>query len=55
MKVTLEEMQAFVVVVDCGSVTAAAGQLGQTTSGISRALGRLESKLGDDAAGTAPP
>ncbi|ADM96570.1 LysR family transcriptional regulator [Dickeya dadantii] len=46
MKVTLEEMQAFVVVVDCGSVTAAAGQLGQTTSGISRALGRLESKLG---------
>ncbi|GAB7258695.1 MULTISPECIES: LysR family transcriptional regulator [Dickeya] len=46
MKVTLEEMQAFVVVVDCGSVTAAAGQLGQTTSGISRALSRLESKLG---------
>ncbi|MEQ4511221.1 LysR family transcriptional regulator [Dickeya zeae] len=46
MKVTLEEMQAFVVVVDCGSVTAAAGQLGQTTSGISRALSRLENKLG---------
>ncbi|WJM84444.1 LysR family transcriptional regulator [Dickeya chrysanthemi] len=46
MKVTLEEMQAFVAVVDSGSVTAAAGQLGQTASGISRALGRLESKLG---------
>ncbi|WP_192458367.1 LysR family transcriptional regulator [Musicola keenii] len=46
MKITLEEMQAFIAVVDCGSVTAAAGQLGQTASGISRAIGRLESKLG---------
>lgn len=46
MKVTLEELQAFVVVVDTGSITAAAEQLGQTTSGISRALRRLEDKLG---------
>ncbi|CPR14772.1 LysR family transcriptional regulator [Brenneria goodwinii] len=46
MKVTLEELQAFVVVVDTGSITAAAEQLGQTTSGISRALRRLEGKLG---------
>ncbi|ROH79478.1 LysR family transcriptional regulator [Lonsdalea populi] len=46
MKVTLEEMQAFVVVADSGSFTAAANQLAQTTSGISRALSRLENKLG---------
>lgn len=46
MKVTLEELQAFVAVVDTGSITAAAEQVGQTTSGISRALRRLEGKLG---------
>ena len=45
MKSTLEELQAFVAVVDGGSITAAADQLGQTVSGISRALGRLERKL----------
>jgi DNA-binding transcriptional LysR family regulator len=45
MKTTLEELQAFVAVVDAGSITAAAAQLGQTVSGISRALGRLEKKL----------
>ncbi|SFD70358.1 LysR substrate-binding domain-containing protein [Paracidovorax konjaci] len=45
MKTTLEELQAFAAVVDAGSVTAAAGQLGQTVSGISRALARLEKKL----------
>ncbi|GLS06066.1 LysR family transcriptional regulator [Chitiniphilus shinanonensis] len=45
MKSTLDELQAFLVVVDTGSITAAARQLGQTTSGISRALGRLEEKL----------
>lgn len=45
MKTTLEELQAFVAVVDGGSITAAADQLGQTVSGISRALGRLERKL----------
>jgi DNA-binding transcriptional LysR family regulator len=45
MKTTLEELQAFTTVVDTGSITAAAEQLGQTVSGISRALGRLERKL----------
>lgn len=45
MKTSTEELAAFVAVVDCGSITAAAEQLGQTTSGISRALARLEKKL----------
>jgi DNA-binding transcriptional LysR family regulator len=45
MKTTLEELQAFSAVVAGGSITAAAEQLGQTVSGISRALARLESKL----------
>ncbi|MDB5848552.1 MAG: LysR family transcriptional regulator [Rhodoferax sp.] len=45
MKITLEELTAFTAVVDTGSITAAAAQLGQTTSGVSRALGRLEEKL----------
>ncbi|WP_313319287.1 LysR substrate-binding domain-containing protein [Stenotrophomonas sp.] len=46
MKTTLDEMQAFIAVIDTGSITAAAELLGQTTSGVSRALGRLEEKLG---------
>lgn len=46
MKTTFEELIAFRTVVDTGSITAAAEQLGQTTSGISRALRRLETKLG---------
>ncbi len=45
MKLTLEELAAFVAVVDTGSITAAAEQLGQTVSGISRAPSRLEDKL----------
>jgi DNA-binding transcriptional LysR family regulator len=45
LKITLEELRAWVVVVDTGSITAAAEQLSQTTSGISRALSRLEKKL----------
>ncbi|WP_067706226.1 LysR family transcriptional regulator [Erwinia sp. ErVv1] len=45
MKITLDELRAWVVVVDTGSITAAAEQLSQTTSGISRALSRLEKKL----------
>lgn len=45
MKTTIEELMAFRTVVDAGSITAAADQLGQTVSGISRALGRLEKKL----------
>ena len=46
MKTTLDEMQAFIAVIDSGSITAAAETLGQTTSGVSRALARLEEKLG---------
>ncbi|KAF1013006.1 MAG: HTH-type transcriptional regulator DmlR [Stenotrophomonas maltophilia] len=46
MKTTLDEMQAFLAVIDSGSISAAADQLGQTPSGVSRALGRLEEKLG---------
>lgn len=45
MKSTLEELQAFSAVVANGSITGAAEQLGQTVSGISRALARLEKKL----------
>lgn len=45
MKTTIEELVAFRAVVDTGSITAAAEQLGQTVSGISRALSRLEQKL----------
>jgi len=46
MKTTLEELLAFRAVVDTGSITAAADQLAQTVSGVSRALSRLEKKLG---------
>jgi DNA-binding transcriptional LysR family regulator len=46
MKTTLEELQAFATVAATGSITAAAEALGQTVSGVSRALGRLEKKLG---------
>ena len=45
MKTTLDELLAFAAVVDAGSITAAAEQLGQTVSGISRSLSRLEKKL----------
>jgi len=45
VKTTLEELQTLVTIVDTGSITAAAEQLGQTPSGTSRALGRLEEKL----------
>ncbi|MNF41678.1 HTH-type transcriptional regulator DmlR [compost metagenome] len=45
MKSTLDELQAFTAVVDTGSITAAAEQLAQTASGVSRALSRLEDKL----------
>ena len=45
MKTTLDELQAFVAVVDSGSITAAADRLGLTISAASRTLGRLEEKL----------
>lgn len=46
MKITLDELLAFATVVDTGSITAAAESLEQTVSGVSRALSRLEEKLG---------
>src|SRR5450830_10971 len=45
MKTTLDEMQAFIAVVDSGSITAAANELGLTISATSRTLSRLEDKL----------
>ncbi|MBY4897944.1 LysR family transcriptional regulator [Cupriavidus sp. AU9028] len=45
MKTTLDEMQAFLAVVDSGSLSQAAQRLEMTVSAISRALGRLEEKL----------
>ncbi len=45
MKTTLDELQAFVAVVDTGSITAASQLLGMTISATSRTLGRLEEKL----------
>jgi DNA-binding transcriptional LysR family regulator len=45
MKITLDEIQNFIAVVDTGSITSAAQQLDQTVSAASRTLGRLEQKL----------
>ncbi|ENR5390885.1 LysR substrate-binding domain-containing protein [Providencia rettgeri] len=45
MKITFEELQAFISVVDCGSITAAAEQLNMTISTVSRLLLRLEEKI----------
>lgn len=45
MKTTLDELQAFVGVVDSGSITAASAQLELTISAVSRSLARLENKL----------
>ncbi|MDU9392235.1 LysR family transcriptional regulator [Pseudomonas sp. zfem002] len=46
MKARSDELQVFVSVIECGSISAAAEQGGQTPSAISRTLSRLESKLG---------
>ena len=46
MKSSIEELLAFITVVDTGSIVAAADKLQQTPSGVSRSLTRLESKLG---------
>lgn len=45
MKITFDELQAFISVVDCGSITAAAEQLNLTISTVSRLLLRLEEKI----------
>lgn len=44
--IDVEALAAFVTVVDTGSFSAAAARLGQTPSGISRAIARLEAQLG---------
>lgn len=46
MKARSDELQVFVSVIECGSISAAAEQSGQTPSAISRTLSRLEAKLG---------
>ncbi len=45
MDINSDDLNTFVTVIDCGSLSAAAAHLGQTTSGVSRALSRLEEKL----------
>ncbi|MEE9886553.1 LysR family transcriptional regulator [Acinetobacter nosocomialis] len=45
MKSTIEELVAFIAIVDTGSFVAAADHLKQTPSGVSRSLTRLEAKL----------
>ncbi|MDD1968591.1 LysR substrate-binding domain-containing protein [Pseudomonas sp. NPDC090203] len=45
MKARSDELQVFVCVIESGSISAAAEQMGQTPSAISRTLSRLEAKL----------
>ncbi|NWD73539.1 LysR family transcriptional regulator [Pseudomonas gingeri] len=45
MKARSDELQVFVCVIECGSISAAAEQVGQTPSAVSRSLSRLEDKL----------
>ncbi|GAB7532678.1 LysR family transcriptional regulator [Pseudomonas sp. 3A(2025)] len=45
MKARSDELQVFVSVIESGSISAAAEQLGLTPSGVSRTLTRLEAKL----------
>lgn len=45
MKARSDELQIFVNVIECGSISAAAEQVGQTPSAVSRTLSRLEAKL----------
>ncbi len=45
MDIHSDDLKLFLAVVDSGSLSAASVHLGQTTSGVSRALSRLEEKL----------
>jgi DNA-binding transcriptional LysR family regulator len=45
MDINSDDLKIFVAVVDSGTLSAASVHLGQTTSGVSRALARLEEKL----------
>ncbi|MFP3519173.1 LysR family transcriptional regulator, partial [Pseudomonas sp. SIMBA_077] len=42
MKARSDELQIFVSVIECGSISAAAEKVGQTPSAVSRTLSRLE-------------
>jgi DNA-binding transcriptional LysR family regulator len=46
VKARSDELQIFVCVIECGSISAAAEQIKQTPSAVSRTLSRLETKLG---------
>ena len=46
MRATSEEIAIFIAVVESGSFSRAAEQLGQANSAVSRAVKKLESKLG---------
>jgi DNA-binding transcriptional LysR family regulator len=46
VKARSDELQVFVCVIECGSISAAAEQIKQTPSAVSRTLSRLEAKLG---------
>ena len=45
MDIHSDDLKTFVAVIDSGTLSAASIHLGQTTSGVSRALARLEDKL----------
>jgi DNA-binding transcriptional LysR family regulator len=45
VKARSDELQIFVSVIECGSISAAAEHAGQTPSAVSRTLSRLEAKL----------
>ncbi|KQQ64948.1 LysR family transcriptional regulator [Pseudomonas sp. Leaf127] len=45
MKTRSDQLQVFVTVIECGSISAAAEQLGLTPSAVSRTLTRLEARL----------
>ena len=45
MDINSDDLKLFVAVIDSGTLSAASVHLGQTTSGVSRALSRLEEKL----------
>jgi DNA-binding transcriptional LysR family regulator len=46
VKARSDELQIFICVIECGSISAAAERVAQTPSAISRTLSRLEAKLG---------
>jgi DNA-binding transcriptional LysR family regulator len=45
VEINSDDLKTFITVIDSGTLSAASVHLGQTTSGVSRALSRLEDKL----------